>query len=182
MAATVRVSYYGESAGEPAGANAESGIAFNVEDDQDSSAGDNPIEIPDNPGTTFSYIKLLALEVTGTDSTMISDRKVYLDDDPAAGLAEFFAQQATYRRPAGTNRPANDGSNGATPTPAGAGAPGSYTELTTTPQGYDSGADSAGSTGRSGDFVELVVAVSGDFAGGAGEAALPDLKVSYIES
>jgi hypothetical protein len=183
MPATVRASYFGGSAGEPAGSTAETGIVFSESDAKAPAAGTAPIQIPTATGTAYSWIMLLALEVTATAATSLSNRTIKLASAITSGLAIFFAQQATYRQPASGNAPANSGSNGpATPTPAGSGAPGSYAALTTSPQTWDSGSDSAGSAGRNGDFVELVAGVDFSFAGGGGQSALPNLTITYDEA
>ncbi len=183
MPATVRASYYGASASEPAGVSAEGGVTFSESDAQAPAAGVSPVQIPGSTGTAYSWIMLLALEVTATAATTISNRKIKLASSMTSGLALFFAQQPTYRRPASGNAPADSGSAGpATPTPVGADAPGSYTAMTTSLQTWDSGSDSAGATGRSGDFVELVFAVDNSYAGGGGQASLPNLNLSYDEA
>src|SRR5690606_1843661 len=111
------------------------------------------------------------------------DRQAALDNDPATGLAVFYAGQPTYRQPSADNRPADECMDGPeTPTPADCAAPCAYDELTQTPATWDSGSDSASSTGRNGDFIELVLGVDENFAGGGGQASLPNLLLSYTES
>lgn len=171
MAATVRISYFGASGTEPAGANAEGGINFNL---ADSLTGTTPIQIPTATGTNFSWIKNLALEVTGTAATAITNRQVYLGGTPTSGLKVHFKQDATYNQAASGNRPSASGSNGATPS--------GYTALSTTPQTYHSGSVSAGSTGRNGDFCVVVCGVDNTYSAGGGSAALPDLKINYDEA
>jgi hypothetical protein len=183
MPATVRVSYYGASATEPAGVNAETGVTFSLSDAQAPASGTSPVPIPTATGTDYSWIMLLALEVTASSTTSISNRTVAFATSATAGLALFFGDQATYRQPASGNKPANSGSAGpATPTPAGAGAPASYAGFTTSPQTFDATSVSTGSTGRNGDFSELVFAVDNSYAGGGGQAALPNLSYGYDEA
>lgn len=174
MAATVRASYYGASASEPAGATAESGIKWGLTDTQNSAT---PVQIPQASGTNFSWYKQLALEVTATSATSISNRKVAIASLPGmpSGLKEHFKAGASYVQASGANKPTDDGTtNGVTPS--------GYTTLTTTPATYDAAGVSAGSAGRNGGFAVVVIGVDNTFAGGAGTATMPDLKVSYDEA
>lgn len=183
MAATVRVSYYGNSVGEPAGATAETGITFSLSNAQAPAAGVSPVQIPASTGTIFSWIMLLALEVTGTSTTTINNRTAKYASAVTAGLELFWSDQPTYRNSAGTMRPSASGSDGpATPTPAGAGAPGVYAALTTSPQQWDNTGVATSGAGRNGDFIELVFGVDSSYAGGGGQAALPNLTVTYDEA
>ena len=171
MASTVRISYFGPGATEQAGTTAETGFKFNREDTLSGTTA--TIAVPSSTGTGFSWHKPLGLEVTATDSTNISNRKVYMGSAASTGLQLFFKQSASYVQAA--LAAAATGSNGSTP--AG------YTLLSTTPQTYDSGSDSAGSTGRSGDFCFVALGVDNTYAGGAGSAiVLPDLKMQYDEA
>jgi hypothetical protein len=172
MAATVRASWFGGAAGEPAGASAETGIAFNLADDQAGTG--NPVTKPATTGTNFSWYKLLALEVTGTDATTLSNRTVRLSGAPTSGLKVHFQGQDTYTQPSGANKPADSGSDDATP--------GGYTTVTASPQVYHSTGASAGSTGRNGNFSQMVAGVDSTFAGGGGQAALPNIIISYDEA
>jgi len=173
MAATVRISYYGGSASEPAGVDAEGGVKFNREDSLTGTSA--PIPIPTTTGTNFSWIKQLALEVTSGDSTTISNRKVFLSGTPTAGLKLHFKGASAYDQADADNMPEASGSDGATPS--------GYTPLTTSPQSYHDNAVSASSTGRNGDFCVLVLGVDSTYSGGAGSnIALPDLKISYDEA
>lgn len=182
MAATIRVSYYGASAGEPAGSTAETGITFSRSDAKVPAAGTAPTPIPTATGTNYSWIMLLAFEVTATDTTSINNRTVRYATSVTAGLALFFGNTSTYRQPASGNKPADSGSAGpATPTPAGANAPGSYTGLTTSAQQWDNTTTATSSTGRKGNFCELVFGADNSYAGGGGQAALPNLTMAYDE-
>jgi len=172
MPATVRVSYYGASGTEPAGVTAETGIKFNREDTQTGTSA--PVPIPTATGTNFSWLKNLALEVTGAAATSLSNRKAALASSPTSGLLVHFKYSATYAQAASGNMPAASGSNGATP--AG------YTQMTTTPQSYDNASASANSTGRNGGFCQVVLGVDYSYAGGGGQATLPNILISYDEA
>jgi hypothetical protein len=170
MAATVRASYFGANASEPAGASAEGGIKFNREDTQ---SGTTPVEVPTSTGTEFSWIKQIALEVTATDTTDIDNRRVYLGGAPTSGLKVHFKNGAAYDQADSGNMPTASGSAGAVP--AG------YTEVSTTPQVYDADAVAAGSTGRNGDFCVLVAGASNGLSAGSA-VALPDILIVYDEA
>ncbi len=184
--AVVRVSYYGASASEPAGANAETGITFSLSDAQAPASGTAPVSIPTATGTNYSYIMLLALEVTTISSapvTSLSNRTIRYASGVTAGSQIFWANQPTYRQPAAGNKPANAGTAGpATPTPAGASAPGSYAAITTSAQQWSATGVSSGATGRNGNFVEIVYGVDNTYAGGGGQEVLPNLTITYDES
>jgi hypothetical protein len=172
MAATVRASYYGASATEPAGVSAETGITMNREDSQ---TGATPIPIPTSTGTNYGWYKQLALQVTGTAATTISNRKVALASPPATGLTVDFKAGASYAQATGANKPADVGTNDTVP--AG------YTGVTTTPQVYDVAGVSAAGAGRNGGFCLVVLGVSFLYTGGAGNAvAVPNLLLSYDEA
>lgn len=156
----------------PSLANAEGGIVYNR---VDTIAGTTPIPIPTATGTHFSYLKWLALVVTGTAATSISNRRIELATAIATGLNHWFQDNATYAQATGVNQPADAGTNGATP--AG------FTKTTTAYQLWDNTSVSAGSTGRSGDYCETVLGVDFLFVGGAGSAtALPTLNLEYDEA
>lgn len=181
MAATVRADYYGASASEPAGVTAESGIKFNREDTQ---VGTSPVPIPTNPptpsATNYSWIKQLALNVTASSATTINNRRVYLSGAPATGLYPFFKGAATYVQAASGNKPTDDATtNGAVPS--------GYTALTATTLGtahvWAATGVSAGSTGRNGDFLVLLLGVGVNFTGGAGAStSVPTFSLAYDEA
>lgn len=174
MAATIRISYYGGSAGEPAGATAESGFKMNK---ADSLSGTTPIAKPTATGTAFSYVKQLALEVTGTGTTTIGTLQVKRSTTMSTGLGLHFYGNASYLdQTGGTGAGSDSGSDGATPT--------SYTAMTTSYQTYDATTGiSTGSTGRKGTFCRLALGVDSTYAGGAGTAiSLPDVLLSYTEA
>jgi hypothetical protein len=177
MPATLQFTYYGNSAGEPAGTNCDAGsggttIEWNL---ADSLTATTPILIPNpGPGENFSWYKLLALKVTSTAATSISNRKVSVAVTQPTGILQFFKDQATYTQASGVNKPTDSGSDGAVP--AG------YTTITTTPQLFDNTSVSAGSTGRNGDFCQVVLGVSSTYTGGtASAAALQNMVFTYDE-
>lgn len=175
MAATVRASYYGGAATEPAGVTAETGGTLSRSDALAPASGTAPVPVPTSAGTNYSWIQLHALEVTATDATSISNRTVKLGSALPTGAFVYFKQQATYAQPASGNKPADNASTNAA-VPAG------YTLLTTSAQTYDAGTDSAGTLGRSGDFCELVGGVDNNYAGGAGQVTLPNVVYTYDEA
>jgi hypothetical protein len=97
-----------------AGVTAEGGIKMNRED---TLTGTTPIPIPTATGTNYSWIKNLALDVTTTGTTNISNRRIYFGSAPSTGLFGFYKSVATgsYAQAASGNLPAASGSNGATP-------------------------------------------------------------------
>lgn len=157
--------------------NADSGsIKFGRDDAQSSSTG---IPIPGSTGTHYSYLKYLLIDVTGTSTTSLSNRRISWASSPSTGLTGAFKDQPTYTQNNGVqgtaagNYPADAGSNGATP--AG------YTAMTTTPQLWDNTSVSTGSTGRNGDYCQTVLGVDNTFAGGPGAASLPNLVATVDE-
>lgn len=180
MPATVRMSY--ASGAGPTLANAETGIVFTRMESQVSSSGQAPVPIPNSPGTNYSWLMQLILEVTGAFASSISNRAVAYATAETANIRVWFAGQATYRQAAIGNKPADVGTQPlTTPTPAGAGAPGSYAAVTTTPQVWSAGSVSAGATGANGDYLELVSGVDNNYNGGSGQAAHPQLNFTYDE-
>ncbi len=172
MAATVRVSWYGASAIEPAGVTAETGIKYSRENNQSGSTA--PIPIPTTTGTNYSWVKLMALEVTGADATTGTNYTIRRTGAPTGGLELFFKGVASYTNP--TTGPGDSGSDG----PA---TPATYTVFTASAQQYDAGGDSLNSTGRMGDFADTVMGVDSSYAGGGGTAiALPDIEFGYDEA
>lgn len=183
MTATVRADYYGGSGSEPAGVTAETGIVFSQSDAEAPASGTAPVVKPAATGSAYSYIMLLALDVTGTSATDISARKIYAAASYDAGTGVFWGTQDTYRQPAGSNQPPATITNGPTvPTPTGSDAPASYALVTTSATTWDAASVSAGSTGRNGDFVELVFGLDFTFGGDSGRQVNPDLYLAYTES
>jgi hypothetical protein len=171
MAATIRCSYYGASASEPAGVTAETGIKLARADAQTSTT---PTPIPTSTGTNYSWYMLLAFEVTGTGATSISNRRIAAASSFTSGILIFFKDQATYTQPSSGNKPTDSGS-------AGPATPSTYTNVTTSNQLWDNTSTSTGTTGRKGDFCQIVGGVDNSYAGGGGNAALPNLSMVYDE-
>lgn len=178
MPATMRASYYGGSASEPAGLNAETGIKFSRDDNQNTGGTPVPIPTAGGPGATnYSWPKNLALEVTAAaaPATAITNRTVRLATAPAAGLQMHWKTGAYVQPSNGVMPAANASANDAVP--AG------YTQMTTTATQYDNTSVSGASTGRNGQMVQAVLGVSFNYAGGAGSAtALPNMIVAYDEA
>lgn len=155
-------------------ASAEGGITFNL---ADSATATTPISIPTSTGTNFSWIKNLVLAVTGTGTTNISNRNIYMSTSPSTGLALFWkaVAVASYAQTASGNRPTASGSNGATP--AG------YTAMTTSAAVYDSSSVATSGTGPNGSMAVCVIGVDNTYVGGAGSAiSLPSMKLQYDEA
>lgn len=171
MAATIRASYYGASASEPAGVTAETGIKLARADAQTSTT---PTPFPTITGTNFSWYMLLAFEVTVTGATSISNRRIAAASSFTTGLAIHFKDQATYTQPSSGNKPTDSGSNGNVPS--------TYTQVTTSNQLWDNTSTSTGTTGRKGDFCQIVGAVDNTFTGGGGNASMPNLNFVYDEA
>lgn len=175
--ATLRADYYGASGSEPAGSTAETGIVFNRED---SKTGTTPIPIPTSTGTNYSWRKNLALNVTGAGATTISNRRVYLSALPSTGLSLFWKASNTYTQSSSADAPSDVTSGNAV-------TPSTYSALTATTLGtaqvWDNASVSAGSTGRNGQFLVLLLGVGANFAGGAGSGtALPTVNLAYDEA
>lgn len=172
MGATVRASI--ATGVGPTLASAASGIKFNREDTQ--SGASAPVPVPTTTGTNFAWVKQLLLEVIAPDATSLSNRKVLLSGVASAGLVLWFKDgTATYVQPASDNKPTDSGANGATP--AG------YTACSTSAQTWDPAIVSAGSAGRNGNFITVVLGVDFRYVGGAGSAiTLPELKLQYDEA
>jgi len=159
----------------PTAANAETGIGFGLADAVD--AGTSPVTKPNTAGTNYSYYKTFQLAVTATAATSISDRKIRFATSPATGIFGFFKDGgATYTQATSANKPAdNTTTDGATPA--------TYTALSTTFQTWDATSVSAGTTGKNGNYVLVVVGVSSTYTGGAGAAiALPNIELQYTET
>lgn len=156
-------------------ANAETGIKWNLSDNQTDTT--TPIAIPTATGTVFSWIKNLALAVTGTGTTNISNRRVSLSGSPSTGLNLWFKAVAvgSYAQAASGNRPSSSGSNGATPT--------GYTTIATSTTVYDSSSVSSGSTGPNGSMAVCVLGVDNSYTGGAGNnVSVPSIILTYDEA
>ena len=155
-------------------ANAEGGVTFNL---ADSITSTTPISIPTSTGTNFSWIKNLVLAVTGTGTTTMSNRNIYMSTSASTGLALFWkaVAVASYAQAASGNRPTASGSNGATP--AG------YTAMTTSAVQYDNTSVATSGTGPNGSMAVCVIGVDNTYVGGAGSAiSLPSIKLQYDEA
>jgi hypothetical protein len=156
-------------------ANAEGGVTFNLADNITDTT--TPISVPTATGTVFSWIKNLALAVTGTGTTNITNRNIYQSTTPSTGLALFWeaVAVASYAQAASGNRPSSSGSNGATP--AG------YTAMTNSAAQYDNTSVATSSTGPNGKMAVVVLGVDHSYTGGAGTAiALPNILLQYDEA
>jgi hypothetical protein len=174
MAAVIRASYFGGSAGEPAGASAEGGIKWNREDSQ--SGATTNVPVPTATGTNYSWLKNLALEVTTVANpvTSITNRRIAIAGAQLAGVTQHW-KAAAYVQAAVGNMPGAAGTNDAVPS--------TYTLITTTPTVYDNNAASGGTLGRNGSMLQVVTGVSFLFTAGGGSAhALPNLQLTYDEA
>lgn len=176
MAATIQAQI-ANGAG-PTLTNAETGIRYGRDDNQTSTA---TIPIPTATGTKYSYLKYLALVVTGTSTTSITNRRISWASSPATGLFGFFKDQATYTQNNGTqgasagNYPADAGTNGATPA--------TYTLMSTTPQLWDNTSVATSSAAKNGDYVQTVVGVDFTYAGGGNSnTSLPSITLTFDEA
>lgn len=181
-AAVTRLDYYNGASpvltgASYAGVTAESGFKFNRDD---TLTGTTPVPIPTATGTNFSWLKNLALDVTTTGTTNISNRRIYLGSAPSTGLNVFYKSVATgsYAQAASGNLPSASGSNGATP--AG------YTVMAQSLGGstaYDASSVASSALGVNGTLAVVVAAVDFTFAGGPGSAtALPTVSLTYDEA
>lgn len=156
-------------------ANAEGGITFQLADS--ATATTPPLSVPTSTGTNYSWIKNLVLAVTGTGTTTINNRNIYMGSSPTTGLKLHWKDVAvaSYVQAASGNRPTASGSNGATP--AG------YTNMTTSAAQYDNTSVATSGTGANGDLAVCVLGVDNSYTGGAGSAiALPNILLQYDES
>ena len=171
MPATVRAAIQTGAAGAPTIASAETEIKWNRED---TPAGTTPVPIPAAAGTEDSFAKWLFLDVTGTSTTSLSNRKLQLAAALAAGLTQAFQATNTYAQetaPVAAAAGANDA------IVAG------FTQINTTGVVYDAAAVGTGTAGRNGQFARVYLGVSALFTGGAGNATvMPDLRLVYDEA
>jgi hypothetical protein len=173
-AATVRADYYGASATLPAGVTAETGAAWSLDD---AKSGTTAIAIPSTTGTNYSWYKYLGLDVTATGTTTLTNRTVASSATLTTGLFLYWqaTASASYTQPSSGNKPANSGSNGATP--AG------YTLMTTTPAQYDNTSVATSGTGLNGKLAQIVFGVDNTYTAGAGSAiSLGNLLIAYDEA
>ena len=155
-------------------ANAETGAKFNRED---TLAGTTPIPIPTTTGTNFSWIKNFVLAVTVAGTTNITNRRISMSGATSTGLQLFWkaVAVASYVQATSGSKPADSGSNGATP--AG------YTLMTTSAVQYDNTSVATSSTGPNGSMAVCDFGVDNTYTLGAGNAiALPSLVITYDEA
>jgi hypothetical protein len=156
----------------PTVVSAESGIGFAR---ADGVAPATPVPKPVATGTAFSWPKWLHLEVTsGGGTTSISARTIKMSTTTATGIEMFYKDAGATYTQASTNAAADSGTQGADP--AG------YTPLTTSPQTWDASTVAATNATRNGNFVNVAIGLSDNFAGGAGTATLPSLLIGYTEA
>jgi hypothetical protein len=170
-AATTQVQYFGGSPSLPAGANAETGIVWSREDTQ---TGTTAVPVPVLTATNYSWWKNLALVVTVTGTTHITNRRLVLAATPTTGLTMSY-RAASYVQPTVANQIAAGVTNGAVP--AG------FTALSTSSSQYDNTSVSTGSTGVNGSMLQLVLGADASYAGGYGTSiGLSLLALLYDES
>lgn len=172
MAATVQAQQ-ATSTGPTLG-NAEGGIKYTKDDAV--SSGTTPVDIPSATGTKYSFKHTLALVVTaGGGSTSLSNRKIKVASTPTTGLHLYFKDQATYDQADSSDFTDDATSDNKVPT--------GYTEITTTATAWDSSSAAATNSTKNGHYVETVLGVGSDYAGGAGSAiALPNIQLQYDEA
>lgn len=175
-AATVRLSWYGGSASEPAGVDVETvGITLARADAVNSNVYSQGVPAPLS-GTTYSWPLLVALEVTTPGTTSLSNRRVQLPGGVPAGIYLYAAGLSAYAQP--SSAPADGAGNGDVPS--------GYTLLSGSAVTYAAGSQSAASAGRNGDFCALLLGVAATYrsGGGAGgvQTALGTLQFQYDES
>lgn len=183
MAAAVVQAQFGNG-GSVAWANAETGIKFNADDTQVGTTA--PIQVPTATGTNFSWLKHLALFVTTTGTTNMSNRRVSLSVAEATGLSLWWRTLAvgSYVQSTGTlgaaegNRPAATGTN--TGPPVGATT---FTRATTSLVVYDASSIATSSSAVNGLMCIMCLGVDNLYVGGAGNAiALPNIILTYDEA
>src|SRR5262245_43367289 len=112
MPATMRASWFGGAASEPAGANAETGIKYSRDDNQNTGGTPIPIPTAGGPGATnYSWQKNLALEVVtaAAPATTITNRTIRVATAPTTGL-QLHWKIGAYAQPAAGNMPAANAS------------------------------------------------------------------------
>jgi hypothetical protein len=174
MAAVIRASI--ATLAGPTLASAEGGIKFN----RSEGATDTTTPIPkptSGSGTNYSWPKVLTLEVTTIDAaTTISNRRIHRASAPAAGVTMWYKDDNdTYNRPAAVAAADNATTDDATP--AG------YSAMPSSATVYDAAGDSAGSLGRSGDYVSVALGISTLYTGGGStNVTLPNIVMTYDEA
>lgn len=176
MSAIVQAGYWGSAVSEPTSGsigNAETGILFSRDDAQ---LGTTVVMVPNQQGTNFSWFKNLGLNVLVTSTTTISNRRISLANAPTSGLTIWFLGTGTYSDPTANNKPGDNGtSNGATPS--------GYTKITTSTQVWDSTGVATSSTGRNGNFCQVVLGADQGYSSNVGpNMPLPTLILTYDEA
>lgn len=179
MVATVNFYYYGASASEPAGANAETGWKFNREDTQ---SGTSPIPIPTATGQNFSWHKNFAMNVSGTGTNLsnftIKCASAY-NAGSYVGLRLWWAAKSTYTQSTSAHLTDSASSNSTAPTND---LSVTFAAVTTSPQQWYAGPIAAGA-GRKGDFLYLALGVGYDYVqGGNSNFGLPNMTAAYDEA
>lgn len=179
-AATVRASWYGAAATEPAGVTAETGVALSKSDLQ---SGTVPTTVPQTTGSNYSWVEQVALEVTSaaSPSTTLSNATIKLSTTATSGTLVFYKANASFvNQTGGTGGPADVGteSSGSPTTPSG------YSIITTSAVQYDAmgSSNNGGSTGRKSTFADLLFGLCSAYAGAPGSLTLPNCILSYDEA
>ncbi len=141
-----------------------------------------PIPLPAATGQRYSALRTLALVVTATAATTISNRRLQLGAALPTGLYLYFQGRATYTPNTLTpgqapgQFPANVvGSTGVTP--------GGYTLASTAAAYYDQTSVSAGALGVNGAYCVTTLGVDSTYTGGAdATTALVSVLILYDES
>jgi len=169
-------------------AESPNSLRYNRQDDE---AAGSPVIIPsvgNGLKSGYSNYKLLRLVVTTAGTTALSNFRVAKDAAEASGLKLFVltTPPSSYTQCTGTsgsagNRPADSASAlAATPAPD---TPASYSVLPQLASTFtvDAGSFASSSTGGKGNYAQLLLGVSDQYAGGAGLPALPALIWRYDE-
>lgn len=180
VAATTRISWYGGAAAEPAGADAEDnqGITFNRADSKSGNSVTVAVPIPLAAATTYSWPKLVALEVTQVGTTLIANRRFSLAAAMPQGLHWYVQALTAYVQPAAADMPAD--------AVADAAVPAGYVEATQNALAvYDAASISSAALGRNGKFARCLAGVDSRYAsngGVAGTIVLPAYRLTYDEA
>src|SRR5437868_2457459 len=112
-AAVTQLQWFGASATEPAGVNAEdtAGIVFNREDSKAGNSVPAALPIPLVAGTVYSWPKQVALVVTAAGTTNIANRRISPASVLPTGLhwyvkGQAYAQSASLGADASTDNTA----------------------------------------------------------------------------
>lgn len=151
-------------------------MVFGRADAVDASSGRIPA--PTATGTNYSWHKTIGLYCVsdGAGGTEILNKEFSIDGAPTTGLYMFYKNVAdTYTQASSGNLIADStASNGAVPS--------GYAACPTSATGYDSAADAAADTTKMGDYLQLVVGIGSNYAGGASNGVtLSDLVFAYDE-